>query len=510
MIASLTQQQWATCASHAQQWVDRDLACGPLAAQHRDEVVRGLRGCYAAAGLPWPGAVVWVSSPAVGELAARAAAATVRARGDAAVVAARPRRAALTAGLLRAGRTARGFLTVATATVAVSIVALWCCGGSMRQLLDGTVSGGLGDMLLRGVLVVPAVLGALGGFAVSLGHWREHVAAIHLAAAERLSDAAAADVNAAGERIRASTVGPARSAVAAAHSGALGDQLRERVERPVDAAEVPVWIAVRTGLRQGNDAGNRRVRAAALRALRQAVGPDGMLIAPTDPRDAVSGRVREVEAVHSDGELAALLWWRRHGGVALPRGLGAGLEAFADASRVWWWAHPDFVIACEPPVEMHLERAETGTVRPHRDDGPAIRWSDGAGFCFWHGVQVPASLMAGLWNVETIHLHPNSEVRRAAIERMGWLAYIRQAGLRVVASVPDPGNPPHELVLYEDPRGRLGDARVLVMTNGSPDRSGEIRRYAEAVPGDIDDPVTAAAWQYGCPVEVYRGLQRRT
>jgi len=93
---------------------------------------------------------------------------------------------------------------------------------------------------------------------------------------------------------------------------------------------------------------------------------------------------------------------------------------------------------------------------------------------------------------------------------MGWLRYISAAGLRLVASAPDPGNPPHSLELYEDPHGRLGDARVLVMTNRSPHRSGRLLRYAETVPAAIDDPVEAAAWQYGCPLEVYRQLNRRT
>jgi hypothetical protein len=112
--------------------------------------------------------------------------------------------------------------------------------------------------------------------------------------------------------------------------------------------------------------------------------------------------------------------------------------------------------------------------------------------------------------VERIHRHGNSEVRRAAIDRMGWLTYISAAGLRLVASAPDPANPPHHLELYEDPGGRLGDARVLVMTNASPHRSGRLLRYAETVPAAIDDPVKAAAWQFDCPVWLYRQLNRRT
>jgi hypothetical protein len=93
---------------------------------------------------------------------------------------------------------------------------------------------------------------------------------------------------------------------------------------------------------------------------------------------------------------------------------------------------------------------------------------------------------------------------------MGWLRYPDEAGLELVASCPDPANPPHSLDLYEDVDRRLRNARILVMTNGSPDRSrGEIR-YAEPVPDWLDDPVHAAAWQYNVSIETYRNLARRT
>jgi hypothetical protein len=48
------------------------------------------------------------------------------------------------------------------------------------------------------------------------------------------------------------------------------------------------------------------------------------------------------------------------------------------------------------------------------------------------------------------------------------------------------------------------------MTNGSPDDDDRPLVFAETVPGHLDDPVEAAAWQYDCPVDVYRTLQRRT
>jgi hypothetical protein len=90
---------------------------------------------------------------------------------------------------------------------------------------------------------------------------------------------------------------------------------------------------------------------------------------------------------------------------------------------------------------------------------------------------------------------------------LGWETYIRRADLRPVATAPDPGNDGAVLRLFDIPGA---NARVLVMRNGSPDRSGALRLYAEVVPSTIDDPVAAAAWQYGCPVEAYRQLQRRT
>jgi hypothetical protein len=159
---------------------------------------------------------------------------------------------------------------------------------------------------------------------------------------------------------------------------------------------------------------------------------------------------------------------------------------------------------------IHTGQPPVGDRRLHRTDGPAAEWPDGYRVYALHGIGVPAGLVEDGGDVRALHRHPNSEVRRAAIDLIGWADYIRRAGWRLVATAPDPGNPPHELALYEDPRRRLRNVRVLVMTNGSPDRSGELRRHAETVPDTIDDPVAAAAWQYGCPTEVYRHLRRRT
>jgi hypothetical protein len=176
-----------------------------------------------------------------------------------------------------------------------------------------------------------------------------------------------------------------------------------------------------------------------------------------------------------------------------------------------WIAFRDRVVICEPPRVLRTEPVGTaGRHRLHHDAQPAVEWADGVepGY-YLHGVAVPEPLFRQP-SVEAIHREANSEVRRLVIERMGWPRYIAEAELSLVAEAEDPGNAGHRLQLYDLPKGRYEPARLLRMANGSPDRSGQERHYFELVPAWIDDPVQAAAWQYGCPVAIYRQLARRT
>jgi hypothetical protein len=176
-----------------------------------------------------------------------------------------------------------------------------------------------------------------------------------------------------------------------------------------------------------------------------------------------------------------------------------------------WIASRSLVVVCEPPRVVRTESVGTaGERRLHCESGPAVEWPDQlqAGY-YLHGVRIPRNLFLNP-TVESIHREGNSEIRRLVIERMGWLRYIEEANLSLVAAAPDPGNAGHELQLYDLPKGRYEPARLLLMVNGSLDRSGCRRQYVEVVPAWIDDPVQAAAWQYGCPVQLYRQLARRT
>ncbi|MEU4161719.1 DUF6745 domain-containing protein [Actinoplanes sp. NPDC026670] len=191
---------------------------------------------------------------------------------------------------------------------------------------------------------------------------------------------------------------------------------------------------------------------------------------------------------------------------------------FAAASRAgWWWPHTEFVVVTEPPVTFRAEWTgpqgdpqAAGGWRLHSTDGPAAEWPDGFRVYAWHGDAVPAAVIEKDGEVPD---GPHRTVR-AAIALIGWNSYIRRARWRLVGRAEDPADPQSLLALYEDPgcrrRGksvparRLRGVRVLVRSTSGRDPDADMFRVAEPVPEAIGDPVEAAAWQYGCPADIYR------
>ncbi|WP_030168493.1 DUF6745 domain-containing protein [Spirillospora albida] len=183
-----------------------------------------------------------------------------------------------------------------------------------------------------------------------------------------------------------------------------------------------------------------------------------------------------------------------------------GLWNAAAGAAGWWWPRRDVCTVSERPVALRTEVwGDDGQVRLHSAAGPAIRYADGWDVHAWHGTPVPSWVIDDP-GVDRIAREENVEVRRCAIERIGWPAYIEEAGLRLVASAPDPGNPGAELRLYDVHRG----TRALLAVNGSVERDGTRRRYGLTVPASIDDPVAAAGWTYGLSGDQYALLARRT
>ena len=111
---------------------------------------------------------------------------------------------------------------------------------------------------------------------------------------------------------------------------------------------------------------------------------------------------------------------------------------------------------------------------------------------------------------ERIARERNVEIRRCAIERIGWDTYIDAADLALVDQADDPGNAGGTLRLYATPDGWGRTGRILLAINGSPERDGHRRQYGLHVPTWISSALDAAGWTYGLGGDDYARLVRRT
>jgi hypothetical protein len=178
----------------------------------------------------------------------------------------------------------------------------------------------------------------------------------------------------------------------------------------------------------------------------------------------------------------------------------------------WWWPRDDVCVVAERPLVVRTERVSEayGEARLHSANGPAVAVPDGWTVHAWHGTRVP-SWVIDAPTADRITSERNVEVRRCAIEHVGWAAFIEDAGLEVLARADDPGNPGCELLLYDAwPEPWRAPARLLLAVNGSVERDGTRRRYGLRVPAGFDHPLDAAGWTYGLSGAQYAQLRRRT
>jgi hypothetical protein len=294
-------------------------------------------------------------------------------------------------------------------------------------------------------------------------------------------------------------------------------QLRSKNDSVWDSVGASVWASVWDSVRASVGASVRdSVRASvgdSVRASVRASVGDNELSKHIEENwsRALGGRISGADW-YSTEWTAFFAFFRDICGLELPDGMWEKAQAWEDANSAgWWWPFEDFVMVCDTPTELHHETIPgAGTKRLHCETGPAISWADGFGVHMWHGVRIPEWVIVEP-TVERALKERNSEIRRCAFEAIGWDTVIASMGLHPIATAPDPANAPHELALYRLPTDVYNqEVNLLLMTNGSPDRSGQLRLYGETCPASITDPVEAAAWQYAVPVDVYRRLERRT
>ncbi len=314
-------------------------------------------------------------------------------------------------------------------------------------------------------------------------------------------------------------------------SASLGDSLRVSLSASLrdslrDSLGVSLWDSLRVSLR---DSLGDSLSASLGVSLRDSLSAslsaslrDSLSASLGDSlRDSLGVSLRDslLWSAYFEGQHE---WWpgwydipRRMGLVTYKPEHAAVLDLWVALARSCgcWWPHEDVCVISGRPSVVRTEtwNAASGTIRLHCADGPALAYADGWALHAWHGVAVPARLIEGEpWDLPAILREPNSEVRRAAIEKAGWDRLEGQLGAPV-AQCPDPGNPGRTLALYDVPDGVFEEpVRVVLMTNGSPDRSGALRRYGETVPASITDPVSAQAWAWDVAPETYAALARRT
>jgi hypothetical protein len=185
------------------------------------------------------------------------------------------------------------------------------------------------------------------------------------------------------------------------------------------------------------------------------------------------------------------------------------VDALAEvmAQTGWFIARRGVVILGSRPSQLHCDAR--GDL--HSATGMALAYPGGSGVWSWHGRRVPEWVITSP-DVKRIARERNVEIRRCAIESLGWDRFVREARLQPAGEdAPDPGNPGGRLRLYDVPERLWGSrARLLTCLNGTAERDGTRRSYGLTVPADISDPVQAAAWTYGLTRQEYATLQRRT
>ncbi|MER7212761.1 DUF6745 domain-containing protein [Streptosporangium sp. NPDC000239] len=177
---------------------------------------------------------------------------------------------------------------------------------------------------------------------------------------------------------------------------------------------------------------------------------------------------------------------------------GAGsderLDALAEVTRRlgWWIPLAGAVVMSGRPVAIRRD----GDLRLHCENGPALSWPDGHTLYAWHGTRVPKWVIEAP-NCEAIAAEKDAEVRRCAIESLGWDRYVAETGLPLVASAEDPRDPALTLALYEVPEEVLGEpARVLLRVGDPTGPGGSRGRAGLVVPVETATPLEASEWDH--------------
>ncbi len=147
--------------------------------------------------------------------------------------------------------------------------------------------------------------------------------------------------------------------------------------------------------------------------------------------------------------------------------------------------HEEFCVVSDFPDVLMMD----DQYRPHCQDGPTHRWSDGWELYHWHGVAVPSNWIndpKSLSASEALRWE-NIEQRRAACEIKGWASILKELKAKVINTDADPQI--GELVEVNLPD--IGKERFLRVLCGTQ------REFALPVPKEMKTAWEANAWTFG-------------
>jgi hypothetical protein len=466
-IEKLTPAQQELLPKIRDEWLSRGLSTQPA---NRPEAERGVKLAYAAANLPAPQFIIWVDSPYAGAFAQ-----------------------AIAPDIIVRAMTAVGAKAPAQVWAQVGAQV----GAQVRAQVGAQVRDQVGAQVRDQV-------GAQVGAQVRAQVWAQVGAQV-------------------GAQVRDQVRAQVRDQVRAQVGAQVWDQVRDQV-----GAQVRDQVRAQVGA-QVWDQVRDQVGAQVWDQVRDQVGDQVRDQVWDQVRDQVWDQVRDQVGAQVGAQVGENLnkWteglndYYYYGGAYYASWIDAMKQLGVDGlspwdgqtvvagNAFWWWCFKGFAVISERPSELHRD----GQNRLHNESGYAIRWPDGWGFHSWHGTRVPEWVVENP-TPEQIFAETNTEIRRCAIESLGWGEFIESSGMTPVsASLPDPGNEPHTLTLYDLPKDLQGmyaePARILLCTNGTVERDGTRHRYGLIVPAKHNDPIAAAADLYGWPVDAYRKLEVR-
>jgi len=251
--------------------------------------------------------------------------------------------------------------------------------------------------------------------------------------------------------------------------------------------------------------------AAAVQATDMTASAEQVNEAAADYESATTDQLREAWGMRAWGQHDAGLYawwdtWTRFGIDGLPaEQIDAHLRIGRSAG--WWYPMEGAVVMCERTAELHFD--DDPLPRLHSETGKACVYPDGWGFHSWHGFTVPEWVIVEP-TIERIGQETNIEVRRCAIESLGWDHFVGEC-TPVGDPIDDPGNPGQSLQLFDAPASLWGEQqRIVLCVNGTPERDGTRRQYGLLVDNNETHPGEAVAASYGVEWEIYQQMERRT